>query len=261
MHSCLSMNLFATFAFLLPGHPTLSTTFDYLKQRKKTAEKIDTNAQWFHCSWSILLKRVNIRVRGFHLVFLLRFFIQYLFFLPCDIGGAKDPGMMYFPTKWGANEHQNPKNPRVVFWKIQLGILFGSCIPSADSVGLRVVWSLCWFPDRFGPATCVMAFYGFQPTYARSTPADQLLVASKDFWGQMLAPQKLQQCSSQSSWTHVSFARLEAIPWGPHIYIWFGSTPGPVIATTRIIIFFRIGNPNLNLHLWLASWVGGRPNI
>ena len=68
MHSCLSMNLFATFAFLLPGHPTLSTTFDYLKQRKKTAEKIDTNAQWFHCSWSILLKRVNIRVRGFHLV-------------------------------------------------------------------------------------------------------------------------------------------------------------------------------------------------
>ena len=35
---------------------------------KKTAEKIDTNAQWFHCSWSILLKRVNIRVRGFHLV-------------------------------------------------------------------------------------------------------------------------------------------------------------------------------------------------
>ena len=68
MHSCLSMNLFATFAFLLPGHPTLSTTFDYLKQRKKTAEKIDTNAQWFHCSWSILLKRVNIRVRRFHLV-------------------------------------------------------------------------------------------------------------------------------------------------------------------------------------------------
>ena len=36
---------------------------------KKTAEKIDANAQWFHCSWSILLKRVNIRVRGFHLFF------------------------------------------------------------------------------------------------------------------------------------------------------------------------------------------------
>ena len=50
------------------------TTFDYFEQRKKTAEKIDTNAQWFHCSWSILLKRVNIRVRGFHLVL---FFIIY----------------------------------------------------------------------------------------------------------------------------------------------------------------------------------------
>ena len=33
------------------------------------SEKMDTNAQWFHSSWSILLKRVNIRVRGFHLVF------------------------------------------------------------------------------------------------------------------------------------------------------------------------------------------------
>ena len=27
-----------------------------------------TNAQWLHSSWPILLKRVNIRVRGFHLV-------------------------------------------------------------------------------------------------------------------------------------------------------------------------------------------------
>ena len=29
---------------------------------------MDTNAQWLHSSWPILLKRVNIRVRGFHLV-------------------------------------------------------------------------------------------------------------------------------------------------------------------------------------------------
>ena len=29
---------------------------------------MDTNAQWFHSSWSILLQRVYIRVRGFHLV-------------------------------------------------------------------------------------------------------------------------------------------------------------------------------------------------
>ena len=26
--------LFATFAYLLPGHPTLSATFDYFEQRK-----------------------------------------------------------------------------------------------------------------------------------------------------------------------------------------------------------------------------------
>jgi len=32
------------------------------------SEKMDTNAQWFYSSWSILFKRVNIRVRGFHLV-------------------------------------------------------------------------------------------------------------------------------------------------------------------------------------------------
>ena len=56
----------ATFAYLLPGHPTLSSTIS--NSEKKTAEKMDTNAQWFHSSWSILLKRVNIRVRGFHLV-------------------------------------------------------------------------------------------------------------------------------------------------------------------------------------------------
>ena len=35
---------------------------------KNIAEKMDTNAQWFHSSWSILPQRVNIRVRGFHLV-------------------------------------------------------------------------------------------------------------------------------------------------------------------------------------------------
>ena len=33
--------------------------------------------------------------------------------LPCDIAGAKEPGMMYFPTKWGAKEPQNPQNHRV----------------------------------------------------------------------------------------------------------------------------------------------------
>ena len=33
--------------------------------------------------------------------------------LPCAIEGAKEPGMMYFPTKGGAKEPQNPQNHRV----------------------------------------------------------------------------------------------------------------------------------------------------
>ena len=74
MLSYLSMTFSATFAYLLPGHPTLSTTLDYFEQRKKTAQKIDTNAQWFHCSWSILLKRVNIR---FGFVVSILFFLNY----------------------------------------------------------------------------------------------------------------------------------------------------------------------------------------
>ena len=38
--------------------------------------------------------------------------------------------------------------------------------------------------------------------------------------------------------------------------IYLRSTPHPVTVTTRNITFL-VGNPNLNLHLPLASWVGG----
>ena len=65
MHSYLSMTLVATFAFDLLGYSYSAIS----NNEKNCRRKIDTNAQWFHCSWSILLKRVNIRVRGFHLVF------------------------------------------------------------------------------------------------------------------------------------------------------------------------------------------------
>ena len=34
--------------------------------------------------------------------------------LGCDIGGAKELGVIYFPTNWGAKEPQNPPNHRVV---------------------------------------------------------------------------------------------------------------------------------------------------
>jgi len=34
--------------------------------------------------------------------------------LGCDIGGAKELGVMYVPTNWGAKEPQNLPNHRIV---------------------------------------------------------------------------------------------------------------------------------------------------
>ena len=34
-------------------------------------------------------------------------------YLGCDIGGAKEPGVIYFPTNWGAKEPQNLPNHSV----------------------------------------------------------------------------------------------------------------------------------------------------
>ncbi len=49
-----------------------------------------------------------------------------LFYLPCAIEGAKEPGMMYFPTKGGAKEPQNPQNHRVAWmmWFLCICALF-----------------------------------------------------------------------------------------------------------------------------------------
>ena len=38
----------------------------------------------------------------------------YDIWLGCDIGGAKEPGVIYFPINWGAKEPQNLPNHRVV---------------------------------------------------------------------------------------------------------------------------------------------------
>ena len=38
--------------------------------------------------------------------------------LGCDIGGAKEPGVIYFSTNWGAKEPQNLPNHRVVFFLV-----------------------------------------------------------------------------------------------------------------------------------------------
>ena len=43
--------------------------------------------------------------------------VKCAFFLGCDIGRAKELGVIYFPTNWGAKEPQNLPNHRVVFVK------------------------------------------------------------------------------------------------------------------------------------------------
>ena len=50
-------------------------------------------------------------------------------------------------------------------------------------------------------------------------------------------------------------ARFESV----HLFLleWVRSTPHPVTVTTKIMTFL-VGNPEQNLHLPLASWVGGR---
>ena len=45
-------------------------------------------------------------------------------YLPCDIGGGNEPGMIYFPAKRGAKELQNPKNHRIVILTQQLANQF-----------------------------------------------------------------------------------------------------------------------------------------
>ena len=42
------------------------------------------------------------------------FSLAYAPWLGCDIGGAKELGVIYFPTNWGAKEPQNLPNHRVV---------------------------------------------------------------------------------------------------------------------------------------------------
>ena len=44
-----------------------------------------------------------------------------VYLLGCDIGGAKEPGVIYFPINWGAKEPQNLPNHRVV-WIFVFGI-------------------------------------------------------------------------------------------------------------------------------------------
>ena len=74
------------------------------------------------------------------------FFFSYL---GCDIGGAKEPGVIYFPTNWGAKEPQNLPNHRVDMEvrnstcnpKI-IAIFVGAITPFTTIVGAHLEWFL-----------------------------------------------------------------------------------------------------------------------
>ena len=49
---------------------------------------------------------------------------QTIDYLGCDIGGAKELGVICFPTSWGAKEPQNLPKHRVVIWVVTTQICF-----------------------------------------------------------------------------------------------------------------------------------------
>ena len=60
----------------------------------------------------------------------------------------------------------------------------------------------------------------------------------------------------------VGFVFLKGIFWGMqlgNLGYWLELPTKPRIPVTTRIIPSLVGNPNLNLHLWLLSWVGGTP--
>ncbi len=48
---------------------------------------------------------------------------------------------------------------------------------------------------------------------------------------------------------------VQSLGW-IHFGAWFF-----FVARNGLWTIFRLGNPEINLHLWLESWVGGRPNV
>ena len=93
---------------------------------KNIAEKMDTNAQWFHSSWSILPQRVNIRVRGFHLVFYSSLF--------CDL---------LFVADW--DSHLNEQNHLVLSLRTSMSSILVLHILHVQPRNVRWVWPFCWF--------------------------------------------------------------------------------------------------------------------
>ena len=85
-------------------------------------------------------------------------------YLGCDIGGAKELGVIYFPTNWGAKEPHNPPNHRVAAMTMTMyfDIRFGSWFPKDEFGSPPTVTSkleqkttnalrICWVPFNRAP--------------------------------------------------------------------------------------------------------------
>ena len=106
----------------------------------------------------------------------LLFFCCFWTLLGCDIGGAKELGVMYFPTSWGAKEPQNLPNHRVVCvsrmifagtstWQVAAKWAHGSTFLFKDGGGEngQRVWGLkevlCFFWYFWGDKLMFGIFY------------------------------------------------------------------------------------------------------
>ena len=61
-------------------------------------------------------------------------------------------------------------------------------------------------------------------------------------------------------WTNIKQQNTWRL-WYANIFLHSTLYPPNPVAVTTSIITCLLGSPNLNLHLWLASWVGGRSNL
>ena len=86
--------------------------------------------------------------------------------LGCDIGGAKEPGVIYFPINWGAKEPQNLPNHRVA---VALHLLLHCWIFYSQIQSVHELLSYCSFLVSHNPqissetncsTSCAVEFIG-----------------------------------------------------------------------------------------------------
>ena len=90
-------------------------------------------------------------------------------------------------------------------------------------------------------------------------PTNSLMPSTVGFhtWGKASAPRRSKGWAKARSGEKVAIFRSHL---GHSQIVYLGLSPCPVTVTTRIVMFLE-GDPELNLHLPLASWEGGQPKV